>query len=782
MLDRRFGENNPCMTPEERALERFVREKQQSNRKKAVFDLEDDSEDGGGLTHLGQSLAFTKADDQDDFEDGLSGSEEDALETHRERKRPRLNEPESDAPDRPKSKQEVMAEVIAKSKLHKYERQKAKGEDDDLRDQLDAELSGIQKLMRRSQPSHNEVLAPESEEPQAANRNATDLTARGHGLQDKEYDERVRQMALDARSKPTERTKTDEEKAAEEAERLKYQEQQRIRRMRGEPNEMDDDAAIERGPDDDLQDDELDGLGAGLRTVEISQRPLGVDDEDDFILDPDLVASGSELDYQDNDGFSDASGTSDESSDSYEDLDGVDDVVEPTPQNLPDGSAKINGLRDGLPFTYPCPKTHQELLEISNQSSMYSLPTVIQRIRALFHPKLDECNKAKLARFSAVLVEHLSFLANQEEHPPFVVLETLIRHLHSLAKSFPEETARAFRAQLETIQESRPTALNAGDLVVLTAIGIIFPTSDHFHQVVTPAMLTMTRYLGLAPPKSLADFAKGAYLCTLCLQYQSLAERYVPEAINCILNSISILSPVEARQAFGDYPAQVAVDGLRIRKPSFSESALRNIDFWDTQVAWKKDDAETEDIKIVILHTNINLIGALADIWGSKSACIEILQPFKNALTHLTSTCSAVKLPPAITGMISATTDRLSALIEVAQSRRRPLSLHHHRPLPIKTAIPRFEEAFNPEKHYDPDRERSELRKLQQAHRKERKGVLRDFRKDASFMAREQLREKKERDAQYEKKFRRLVAEIQGEEGREANAYEREKRLRKGKR
>lgn len=46
-------------------------------------------------------------------------------------------------------------------------------------------------------------------------------------------------------------------------------------------------------------------------------------------------------------------------------------------------------------------------------------------------------------------------------------------------------------------------------------------------------------------------------------------------------------------------------------------------------------------------------------------------------------------------------------------------------------------------------------------------------------MAREGLREKKEKDQQYEKKFKRLVAEIQGEEGREAKGYEREKAMRK---
>ena len=41
------------------------------------------------------------------------------------------------------------------------------------------------------------------------------------------------------------------------------------------------------------------------------------------------------------------------------------------------------------------------------------------------------------------------------------------------------------------------------------------------------------------------------------------------------------------------------------------------------------------------------------------------------------------------------------------------------------------------------------------------------------------MRVKKERDAAYEKKYKRLVAEIQGEEGREGKAYEREKEWRK---
>jgi nucleolar protein 14 len=131
---------------------------------------------------------------------------------------------------------------------------------------------------------------------------------------------------------------------------------------------------------------------------------------------------------------------------------------------------------------------------------------------------------------------------------------------------------------------------------------------------------------------------------------------------------------------------------------------------------------------------------------------------------------------------LRTTSTKIDRLLQQATLNRRPLLLHNHRPLAIKTSIPKFEDSYNPTKHYDPDRERAELSKLKAEHKRERKGALRELRKDANFIARESLREKKERDKAYETKYKRLVAEIQGEEGKEANAYEREKRLRKGRR
>ena len=70
ILDRRFGENDPTLTPEERMLERFTRERQRASN--GTFNLEDDAD----LTHYGQSLS--KLDDFDNVGFKLDSDEEDA--------------------------------------------------------------------------------------------------------------------------------------------------------------------------------------------------------------------------------------------------------------------------------------------------------------------------------------------------------------------------------------------------------------------------------------------------------------------------------------------------------------------------------------------------------------------------------------------------------------------------------------------------------------------------------------------------------------------------------
>ncbi|ELR10502.1 nucleolar complex protein 14 [Pseudogymnoascus destructans] len=799
IMDRRFGENDSSMAPEDKMLERFTQEIQSRHKNSSAFDLEDDDYgDGLGLTHMGKSLSLDGPDFADDFEEDdleLSDAEDHPSDEERQTLKRRRgsdagaseDEDAEDLPERKKSKQEVMKELIAKSKLHKYERQQGKDDDEDIREELDKDMAEIQALLRgvRRPPAPRPAEVAGMNPDRAALLNGTDKIKF-----DKEYDLRLRQLAQDKKSVPTERSKTDEERLADEARKLQDMEKRRLRRMEGKQEEEEEAKPNAQAPegDEDVYEEDVDefGLGAGIQAK--PSRPtneeLGVEDEDVFVLDDDLIASGSDADISEDESASEnGDDGEDEPADDF--LDGLLTTEEAKrPEFLTGANAPIpdrdlptnNGVNGNLAYTFPCPEDHSMLLEITKSTDIQDLPTVVRRIRALYHPKLKAENKGKLTKFTVALVDHVSYLANQPELPPFDVLEQVIRHIHSLAKTYPIGTANAFRKHLGELHETRALAPTRGDLVLLTAISTIFPTSDHFHQAVTPAMLSIGRFLGQRIPQNLSDYATGMYLATLAIQYQNFSKRYVPEVGAFLLNTLCALGPTKMGNVPANFPYHEPKFDSRL--DALPEQKTRMLTLMDCSIQYLSPEDENQ-LKAALLETSIKLFDAAADVWTEKSGFPETFSPALKVLKHLGSKACREHLPRSTTACVTRTSTKLTLLLNQARLSRRPLELHHHKPLAIKTSIPKFEESFNPDKHYDPDRERAESSKLKAEHKRERKGAMRELRKDANFIARESLKEKKERDAAYEKKYKRLIAEIQGEEGRESKQYEREKEHRK---
>jgi nucleolar protein 14 len=712
IVDRRIGEDDPTMTPEQRALERYAQE-QKRKKGASLFDLEDDDDDDDFLTHGGQRIDL----EADDFNDEDLSQASDDIGSDNERKRKRMaldilaagedDEDAGEGPARKKSKAEVMKEVIAKSKLYKYERQQAKEDDEVVRDELDkglgdlrATLAAYQRSLPPKQPSNGHAT-PTKRPMTNGNDQQMDPGRRAMmesaANPDQSYDQLLRKMVQDKRAKPTDRTKTEEELRQEEADRVKRLEEERIRRMNGEPEESEEEFEqdLDSSEDNAVADD---AAAFGLEYAdETHTRPEGIDDEDDFVIDEDY--SGSEL-------------SDEESTPSEEEFE--DDLLEPM-----SGSAKYlvpTGVKSSG-SVLACPRSLDEVKNSFQDIPADEIGERIRRIRITHDPALDAGNKEKLAEFSAALVAYLGDVHNSNPLLPLSTIDSIIRHVHSMAKRNPDPVNGAFRTHLRLI---RPSArMSGGDLIVLSAIGSIYPTSDHFHSVVVPAMILMARWLGKTKPVSVADIKTGGYLGALCLDYAAKSRRYIPELV------------------------------------LFTIRALQT--------------EHTEDI----LQTHFENLRRMSDLWFDKPAFIDIVSP---ALLHAIKSHATRQM-----GTAETVCQRLALLLKQAQLNRRHLELHHHRPIAIKMSVPKFEDNFDPSKHYDPNRERAEGNKLQKELKKERKGALRELRKDAQFMSRERLREKKERDAAYEKKYKRLVAEIQGEEGKESNAYEREKRLRQRK-
>ncbi|EWC45217.1 hypothetical protein DRE_05944 [Drechslerella stenobrocha 248] len=828
IVDRRFGENDPTMAPEDKMLERFTREQQRRSRKGDIFNLEDDDE---VLTHYGQSLGSLPA--QDFREDG-GDSDEDIL---RPAKRPHPldagadsddnSDDGADGPPKKKTKAEVMKEVIMKSKFHKYERQKEKEADEDLREELDAQLGDIKSLLA------GVPARPPPGRPGAANGGSANGSANGAmhadraaqingGLDvDSKYDTAVREMTYDKRSKPADRTKSAEELVEERAAQLQKLERSRQRRMRGE--ESSDEDEVEQG---DMSEDEF-GLGKGIGLApeeeefihgasdsdEASSEEEEDDDDDDDDVDDaedegdddanveresstDLRAS-RRRDLDNDDDYSDDY-QSDEDADAFvgEEVSGSegseDDNLMESEDESPNAHANVPAKGaitndSALPFTFPCPQTHQEFLKITSGYSIEDLPTVVKRIRVLHHPSLGPDNKSKLSNFMLVIFDHIVYLADMSSPPPMDVLEILIRHLHSLSKGFPQASAGKFREYLQKFFDriGQRKKTRRSDLMILTALSIIYPTSDHFHIAVTPAMLVMARWLSSNPPVDTTTIIQGCYMVTLCLQYQRLSKRVVPEAVNYVYQCLITLAPVSLPQVPGCFPTHGIENHPKLRISSSPKDKAKLTKLKFKEALYPNAVPDSAESKAGLAYIFAQQLLAFSRLYSSKTAFLEISGPGVAILSHFTSPTCIKSLPATLAEYIKDTAlPELHRLRTHAQKFRRPLELHHHRPLPIPSNMPKFEGEYSLDRHkssYDPDQERKELNKLKAEHKKERKGAIRELRKDSQFVAREKLKERKIADQEYHDKMKKIVSMIQNEEGAAANAYERERGKKKGR-
>ncbi|KAH9257608.1 hypothetical protein BASA81_004057 [Batrachochytrium salamandrivorans] len=234
--DRRFGESNQTLTREEKMLKRFQALRSNRASKYSLGDGDDDGKSDNTMTHMGQSLSDLLDDgDNVEYEDeGLDDGEDVDVDDLVQRMR--NGETFSGSAGKRLTKREAMMDVIRKSKMLKMERQKDKDEDEDERDRLDSMTSNlVQNLAFR--PTKAAAFAA------AATTGATTT-----GASDT-YDKMVRELTLDPRVVATDRTKTDEELAKEERDRLEALEERRIKRMADESDGGGSD-------EDDKEDDE----------------------------------------------------------------------------------------------------------------------------------------------------------------------------------------------------------------------------------------------------------------------------------------------------------------------------------------------------------------------------------------------------------------------------------------------------------------------------------------------------------------------------------------------
>ena len=269
-----------------------------------------------------------------------------------------------------------------------------------MRHELDQDFDSLRTLLYAPDPSHidNDSSA---KLPAPASANDEDTM---------DYDKQVRELAFDKRAKPKDRTKTEEELALEQKEALEKAEKQRKLRMLGQDlgGSDDEDAGGRRRKrsrggddldDDFMEDDSFGGLGAGLGVEpgsDASESEEGEDEGEDGSVE-DSDEEHTDEDHTDEEADFDGFGEENQESSSDEafDMEEEDTTGVGTKRKTQRSSGTLKAAQE-LPYTFPAPESHDEFLEIVEGLPDSDVPTVVQRIRTLYHHSLGPENKLKL--------------------------------------------------------------------------------------------------------------------------------------------------------------------------------------------------------------------------------------------------------------------------------------------------------------------------------------------------------------------------------------------------
>ncbi|CAL8384955.1 unnamed protein product [Gadus morhua 'NCC'] len=789
-IDRRFGEYDTNMDPEDKILERFSMERQKQHDKKDMFNLNEEEE----LTHYGQSLA--EMEKFNDLMDSDSEPDEKGLLSAELTRshfgggggllRKKAGDDKGGAP-RAKSRQELIEELIQKSKLQKRERQVQKEETFELTEKLDKDWKSIQTLLA-NKPSKAERDELQPEKPK---------------VQLDEYDMMVRELGFEMKAAPSEKLKTPEELAREERERLQRLEADRLRRMLGDAVESAPKAPAHLSADD---------LNDGFILDKDDKKPLSYkdgkwlsgegedkgdegDDEGEDEEGGEEEEEEEEEDEEEDDGEGVAVGDDDEDgdeeedeeADSHSDLDSEQESGEEaeimeeeeeeeeaapgvilTEEEL---KAQQEAAKSELPYTFTAPENQGEFVALLKGHSPDHQCVILARTQKCNHPSLAVGNKLKLQKLFGFLLEYMGDLACSSP-PELGTIDKLIPQLYDMGQMFPDTASKALRSALadashgmeEDLEGSGRSPFPSLDMLVyLKVVALLFPTSDYRHPVTTPALLFICQSLSKCPVTSLQDVTSGLVLCCLALEYVSLSKRLLPELLNFLCGILHLAVPDKTSTGYSVVPpfkhAGKHSDLLLLSEPQSSATWTNHtLPLALTQHLELTDNLHRDHHRMTCLSTCLDLVKHCCVLYKDSASFTALFQPIHTLLSkHLPLQTHPEVLQELKTEILAA--------VDGAPRSHNPLVFEKQKPIPLRMFTPKIVEVLDYGKRRGNTKEQKESERTKHKYKKEFKGALREIRKDNRFMAREKLQETMSRDSERKRKVKELYGSLGTQEG-----------------
>uniref|UniRef100_A0A8C7TCP3 Nucleolar protein 14 n=1 Tax=Oncorhynchus mykiss TaxID=8022 RepID=A0A8C7TCP3_ONCMY len=704
-IDKRFGEYDTKMDPEEKILQRFSMERQRTQDKKDMYNLNEEEE----LTHYGQSLSeMEKLNDMVDSDDDADEKGVLSAELTASHfggggllRRKTQGEKDNGGNQRAKSRQELIEELILKSKQEKRERQNQKEESQVLTEKLDQDWKSIQGLLAHKN-------APKADRLEEEDKPKLD-----------EYDMMVRELGFEMKAQPSEKMKTPEEVAREERERLQKLEADRLRRMMGDVVEDCTKTQAHMSADDLNDGFILDG--DEKPTLAYQDGKWNINEEGAKIEGDDEEEGGEGESGEEESGGEEGSGEDSHSDlDSEQESEGGEEEVEEEEKDeeekdeVPatksqlseeERKAQAEAAKTELPYTFKAPESYSDLKGLLQGHPADHQCIILARTQKCNHPSLAVGNKLKLQKLFGFLLEYVGELASRSP-PELSTIDKIIPQLYGLCQLFPEAASKAMQTTLvdsahrmeEVLEVKGRAAFPQLDMLIYLKItALLFPTSDFRHPVTTPALLYISQALTKCPVMSLEDVTSGLVLCCLAVEYISFSKRFCPELINFLLGVLHLAVQDKTSTGYSVVPP-------------FRQNGKVS----DLLVLSDPESSQT---------------------WSKKT------------------------LPLSATQTLTLTTDLdtdhySDGLFSLVVS---------HAPIWLTSNI--VERLLDYGKKRGNTKEEREKERLNHKYKKEFKGALREIRKDTRFLAREKLNEVMGRDAERKRKVKELFGSLATQEG-----------------
>ncbi|XP_016434959.1 uncharacterized protein LOC107761264 [Nicotiana tabacum] len=837
-VDKRIGENDEGLGEFDKAILRSQRERQ-VKLKKNKYNLSDEDEED---FDIGASFGRDDFDEEvpfDEDEEDYGRNDRSAIFGHLNShgSQNALAGPVEAEENRQKTKKEVMEEIIQKSKFFKAQKAKDREENDELTEQLDKDFTSLvesKALLSLTQPDKiNALKALVNKNISVGNvkkDEVADVPRKASIGKEKPdtYEMLVSEMALDMRARPSDRTKTPEEIAQEEKERLELLEQERQKRMAAADDESDED----RNASDDnsklVKDPRAvsgDDLGDDLEE-EVPRTKLGWIGEilrrKESELESEDAASTGDLESEEDNGEDEGSDDGedegnddgeDEGSDEYDEEQGktqtikdweqsdddiIDTELEDDDEGFGDDAKKvvkikghkevsIKGKQVGtlqtekekvtvkhrqneLPYTIEAPKTLEEFTSLIDNCSDDQVIEAIRRIRAFNAITVAAENKKKMQVFYGVLLQYFAVLANKKPLN-FKLLNMLVKPLMEMSAATPYFAAICARQRLQRTRAQFCEDLKNTGKSSWPSLKTIFLL--RLWSMIFPC--SDFRHCVMTPAILL--------MCEYLMRCPIVCGRDI--AIASFLCSL-LLSVIKESQKFCP-EAIVFIQTLlmaALDRKQRSNSQLDNlmeIKEFGPLLCIRSSKVEMDSLDFLTLmdlpedcqyfHSDNYRASMLV-------AVLETLQGFVNVYKELISfpeifmpisklLCKLAgenHIPDALREKIKDVSQLIDTKAQEHHMLRQPLKMRKKKPVPIRMLNPKFEENFVKGRDYDPDRERAEMKKLKKRLKQEAKGAARELVKDNRFLAEAKEREKALLAAEKSEKHGKNLAFLQEQE------------------